>query len=457
MDALGNDGSVAMRRVMRWIGGLVLVAVVGLVGMFALSRLSTPDAVQREALELIETGSVPPAGDNAFDLLWLLPYDVPAAERAAVVDADVARMQRELAGPRIDGEPNVSGESTAEGRYRRVADDADDADDLEYCDMRAADCLDTVREQRAVYAKQLARDAALLARVRELSAYGHIRNRFPPSMFAPFPGFHRVNISATRSALDFAEGNVEAALSGVCRDVTTWRRLGANSDNLIQAVMAAALVEGNARLFADMLAELSLDHPLPQACVAAFDPAAIAPDICPALIGEATWSFSVMQEYPDTQGFLAALVFDALRTRAMAAPAYAHFCTDTVRRQLRDDLPLDPAPGMGSPWRLECAGNLLGCQLVGIAIPAFGGYPVRVQDMQAMIRTVDALVWLRGQAEGAALPPETIATALAMRQTGGRDIHHDAETAELVIKLRGHGGNIEWRVPLPASRLEESD
>lgn len=453
MNALGNNGSVPMRRVMRWMGGLMLVVVVGLVGVFALSRLSTPDAVQREALALIESSAASLAGDNAFDLLWLLPYDVPAAERAAVVDADVARMQRELAGPRVDGEPNVSGESTAEGRYRRMA---DDADDLEYCDMRAVDCLDTVREQRAAYAKQLARDGALLARVRELSAYGHIRNRFPPSMFAPFPGFHRVNISATRSALDFAEGNIEAALNGVCRDVTTWRRLGANSDNLIQVMIAAALVEGNARLFADMMAELPLDHPLPQVCVAAFDPAAIAPDICPALTGEARWSFSVMREYSGAKDFLAPLVFDALRTRAMAAPAYAHFCTDTVRRQLREDLPLDPAPGMGSPWRLECAGNLLGCQLVGIAIPAFAGYPVRVQDMQAMIRTVDALIWLRGRAEDAALQPETVATALAMRQTGGRDIHHDAETAELVIKLRGHGGNTEWRVPLPASWLEES-
>lgn len=431
-------------RAIKWIGAGLLALAALAVLLFAWSRLSGPSDTQREALALIENAA-PATGDNAFDLLWLMPYDIPADERAAVVEADLARYRQQFAAG-DESPPVADSRSTAEGRYPRVSDD-----EPAYCGLRETACLAKVREQSTGYADRLARDAALLARARELAQNDHYRSRFPPGLQMPFPEFHRVAVSLTGSALDFVEGRVDAALDAACTDVLTWRRLGAYGDSLIVVMIAAAMVEGNAALVADMLAELPLDHPLPAACATAFDPETIAPDLCPSMIGEARWAFSVMQD-TDTGGPLQSLLFDPARTRALAAPGYVYVCSGEFRRKLREDAALDLPPVEASMWRLECVGNFLGCALQRIATPAYADYPRRVQDMQAMLGVVDTLWRLRSEADGPALQIADVEAALAARPATSRPIRLDAEHGELQIKLRGSREADSWRAPLPASR-----
>lgn len=439
-----------MGRVMRWVGWLVLGLFLVLGGLFAVSRWMGPTAEQRAALALLEADNAQPAGRNAFGLLWLLDYDVPLDEIDAVVAEDVAKYRETLADAQ-SAQVLSNQVSVAEGRFARHP---AWPSDLKMCGSGEASCLVMVRQRRDDYARQVAEDRALMERLRGLAAFDHYRSPMDGHIFPPLPPVKRFFVAHTASALDFVEGDTDGALAAVCRDVDTWRRLSANSDALLLASIGGAMVVTGARLFSDMLAELPLDHPLPSICATAFDPARIVPDLCSATRGEAHIAQAHLDRYGDEAHFmLRSLLLDPDATRAMMAPVYAHACTEGVRRALANDTPIAPPPTTGSPWRLECLGNVMGCTLFGIAAPAYDGYVGRMQDIQAMLRTVDAVLRVREQAADS---DRTMAQVL--REGGLRPAvatwrapEFDETTGEIVIPLRAHGSRTEWRIPLPGS------
>lgn len=448
-----------MRRAMRWIGFLGLALLVLVVGVFAVSRLMGPTDAQRAALALLEADDPKPTGRNAFASLWLIEYDVPEAEREALVQVDAERYRQALTELEVhEGLPMFS--RASDKGFEKIPNRLDGPP---YCGARDADCLSTVRVQREAYVQRIAWERDLLERVRALSAYDHSRSPMPLDHRMPVPPVQRISILRTASALDFIEGRTDEALAGLCQDADTWRRLGSNTDSLILSMIGVSVIDNHARLLMDMLAELPLDHPLPAACGRAFDPQRITPDLCPAMRGEANWTFAIMktdslEKRSPSARLLRPILMDIEATRARMAPTYAHGCTDGVRRALVDDTPIPPAPGPGSPWRLDCASNFMGCTLASIGAPAYMDYLARAQDAQAMLRTVDTILRLREQ-----MATNGKTMAQAVREDGLRPAvdtwrtpTFDEATGEIGIPLRGDSSRTEWRIPLPGSRLDEA-
>ncbi len=442
-----------MRRVMQWMGGLVSLLLVVVIGLFTVSRLMEPSDAQRAALALLEADDPKPVGRNAFGALWLIEYDVPPEEIEAVVAADMENYRKALTDA-ASSQVLSNQASVAEGRFSRHR---GEPSDLRSCGTNDASCLAKVRERRDEYARQIARDRVLVERIRGLAAFGHYRNLLDSHIFPPLPPFQRLFASHTASALDFIEGRTDDALKTVCTDVETWRRIGANGDNLIFAMIGGAMVDTGARLFADMLAELPLDHPLPPICASAFDPAHVAPDLCSAMRGEERIARSHMDRFGDeAYPFLRTLLLDVEATRAIMAPVYAQACAEEARRALIDDTPIAyPAVSL-SPWQLRCASNYLGCSVMLIAAPLYTPYLHRAQDEQAMIRLVDTLLHLRQQAAASGQAMTQVLNADGLRPpvvTWRRPVF-DETAGEVGIPLRGRGSVDEWRIPLPASRSD---
>jgi hypothetical protein len=70
--------------------GLLGVALL-VVATWAMSRFVGPTKAQEQALATMRR--LPPAvGRNAFEALWLLPYDVPESQRGRIVAEDLRRL-----------------------------------------------------------------------------------------------------------------------------------------------------------------------------------------------------------------------------------------------------------------------------------------------------------------------------------------------------------------------------
>ncbi|MFT3756579.1 MAG: hypothetical protein QM769_11660 [Pseudoxanthomonas sp.] len=393
-----------MMKVLKWVvfGLTVLLALP--VGLWLLSRALSPTAEQKRALALLELPAMP-EGRNAFPAVWLLPYDVPEDQLEQVAAEDAQRF-RDVPLPGAQEEPDAKPlASIAEERFPRLT--SRDRDPLR-CQPREDDCLDKVRAQPEAYAQWRKDNARLIERVEALRDYDYYRSTFDWRIDTPFPEFGIMFDAYTARAVDFAQGRTEPAVDGVCRDLDMHRKLGKGADSLIMSMIAAAGIHGNAKLLAQMLAELPADYPLPASCVAATAaPLADESSVCNAMRGEAAFSANALERVRskgksdfdrDVDAFLG-VFYDRGRTEAMAAPAKAWYCDAEAQRMLVDDQPMQPLPGLGSLWRLECAGNYMGCVLSDIAHPAFSDYGRRAQDTGARLKLLGAVLWLREHAD----------------------------------------------------------
>ncbi len=429
--------------------------------LFAVSRLTTPTADQERALALLKSAQVS-GTSNAFNELWLLPWDVPEHEHSALVDQDIARLVGHLAarGGKLDAEaPGF--ESLAEGRYPKAPDPATDEPAL--CDLRGDSCLAQVRRSPDAYARLLAGQQALLQRHRRLERHDHYRNLFPPHLLTPIPPMQRMSLPLTAATLDFAQGHTGQALSAICANTAAWRRLGSHSDSLVISMIAAAIVQGNSRGFAQMLAELPLDHPVPESCRDAFTeaPTEVA-SLCPAMAGEfamlsaglhdAMTGNAISQRFGLVADTARVLIYDHERSLAMAARHHAASCSPDVIGQLQADLPAQPAQA-NAPGSLACFGNLVGCILVDIAAPAYTPYQHRLQDNVGQIRTVATLLALRDGCRERA-----VGDCLASMPTNpdtARPVTLSADGRSLQIRMYSDRWGPLWSIPLPGDLLRQ--
>lgn len=371
-------------------------------------------------------------GENAFAALWLLPYDgLPQAQYAHVLTEDEVLQrqayQQRLAAFREGRNGNIPSMpvSSADGSWPKVP-----AMELS-CSLRDADCLSKVRANPAAYAAALAQQQALLARLDDLPRYGHVQSPFPADVAMPLPAYSLLTRSLTARALAHVQGRSDEALAGICHDVRTGRMLMSQSDSLIGAMVGGAMVQGGSGLFAQILAELPLSHPLPVACEVAFAlPAADELSLCEPMRGEFALVGSV---YPALLPSTASrLLLDEEKTLARSALTLGHACSEPVRQALLEDRPIPPAPGLGSLWSLQCAANATGCILSDIAAPAYAKYHARLQDAGAQLRLVAVLLWMReqGAAEGPAILLERVPSSL---RSPGRGITLATDGRALVM------------------------
>ena len=423
-----------MTRALKWAAAVVVALVLLAGAVWLASRLMGPAAGEREALAMIDA---PPeaSGRDGFAALCTLAYDVPEADQARVLAEDVRRF--EAMPPAADGSTPPWTSALLDwptlGQSRQ--------DDPDWCSLRQSGCLERVRTAPQAYAGLLERNAVLLDRVAALADWDHFHSPFPVRFDTPLPAYQPLTRLTTRAAWQFASGEVDGGLAGACAGVVQGRRLIATGDSLIGSMIGAALVEGNATLLAEMLAE------------GRFSTGVLRTQVNAAMAAEAAG-----RQLP---AWGARLLFDPERTAARGAPKFAWYCGQQARALVADDRPLlDPTPPP-SRWSLACASNPVGCILADIAAPAYADYGLRLQDADARLRTMATLLWLRGQ--DGPIDEAALARLPASMQSPTRPLQLDAAAGTLGTALferpreDGKVQNGTWSVPLPGSRVQPAD
>lgn len=431
-------------------GFVVMVLVVAAVGagLIAASRMRAPTVEQQAALELLVSPS-PPRGSNAYPALLLLPYDVPAAKLEALAAAESQRFNRTPVGAGF--ELRVPHQDLAVG----VAKPAN-------CNWRDSGCLEQVRQHRDAYAARLQQQAPLLQRARSLGQYGHYRSLMDQRIDTEFPRFQVLTAATTHHALQFVDGDVESALTGVCGDVQAWRRLAPTADNLLASMIGSAVIQGSSQLFAEMLESLPVDHPVPLSCTTAFvAPAATELSLCQAMRGEAAMArnFSSaawteqQQSLTPLQRAWGGVVYDQRKTEARLAPTYAWACTSQARDMVARDVPALRNAKTRSLWDFECLGNMAGCTLADIAAPAYTSYLQRMQDTGAVIRATGTLLWLRDRRAAGDLRPvaELLGEQPESLNSATRPLKLVGEGSMLQVERFDDSHGKSFQLPLPAS------
>lgn len=443
-----------MMRGLRWTGIVLLVLLLLAAALWSASRLLGPTAEQRRAVAMFE--QMPgPEGSNAFPALWLLQWDVPEPEQAALVAEDAERF-RALPpwGDPARGEATRDLASVAAGRYEDLR--AGLAGAPASCGPGEGGCLERVRADRDAHAGRLEQSARLVDRVQAFFDHDHYRSPLPPAVDGPLPPLQLMSLGQTRHALQFVDGEIDAALAGTCRRVDGWRRIAGNADSLLVTMYAVAGIQGDGSLLADMLAELPPAHALPSACVAALAPP--RPDglgLCPAMRGE--WKFGMstfdaMQAEAGLGGRIGRwLLLDPEATAALSASNLAWACGEQAAQAVAQDRPMHPPQKDGGPWRFECVANLAGCALMEVARPAYADYGQRLQDTGARIRVLGTLAWLReSAAAGDARSARDLLVDLPEGlRSPGRAVEVDPDGRHLRIELFDTRQDGHWRVPLP--------
>ena len=443
-----------MMRVLRWVGIALLALVVTLAALWGASRLLGPTAEQRQAVEMFEA-LPPPQGSNAFPALWLLQWDVPETEQAAIAAGDAERFG---ALPAL-GDPARTAalkdfRSAATRRYPDLEDTL--ASEPASCGLRAAGCLEHVRADRDAHAARLQRASRLVERVEAVADHDHYRSLLPPALDMPFPKLQLTTLAQTRHALQFVDGDVDAALAGTCRALGGWRQLAGDSDSVLVAMFAVAGIEGHAGLLAEMLAELPVDHPLPAACGQALAPPQAGEfGLCTAMRGEWEYGLTALDMIEPEQGWYGrmsrSLVLDRDATAALSAENLAWSCGEAAVRAVAEDHPMSPPHQDRGILRFECVANAVGCILMDIARPAYADYGLRMQDARARIGLLRTLEWMRGRAAaGDGRTAGELLIALPDDLRGPvRTVDIDPDTGGLRMALFFARRDAYWSLPLP--------
>lgn len=418
---------------------LLLLAALGVT--WAAARFAPMPAQQRAALRAMEAPWRPP-GTNAFDDLWLIEYRVPPAQRRALVDADLRR-------GRADGSGPAPGEAAKAAGMPSVALSPADRDRL--C-RGEDDCLAKVTADRAGYRALVARNTDLIRNVEGLRGHGHVRIR--SKVMHAIPRYQFAMASDTWHALRFAEGDTDGALTGACADFATWRRLAANNDSLIGAMVATMASERLARSIAQMAAAQPRDTPWPAGCAAAL----VRPQVGEGEFGQALAGEHRYLDQAKTQaladGPLAALTYDRADTRARSALRMQGLVDAAARAQVLADRKLVPPAPAARGWDWRCVGNMAGCMVESLAEPAYFGYAWRMQDHRARLQLMSAVAWLRVQ------PPsgESIETLLrrwpGQQALPARQVEADDAAGTLRIAMFDSTRGDYWTVPAPGSRAD---
>lgn len=449
-----------MGKALRWVVGSLAGLLLLAGAIVLLSWLLPLSATQKRALAALEAPRATP-GSNAYATLATLGMEGTREQRQARVDAYAAEYAAWHAGfiARTLQNGGQWDEGAMEGRPRLGA--GGDAPSLDSVLCRqAAGCLARVRGQPQAVAAALLPHATVLARMDELAAAGHYRSPLPLDAVTPVPAMQPLFVPLAAHALAHVQGDSQRALAGLCRDAGTGRMLLNHGENLLTGMVGGAMLAANAELFADVLAELPTDAPIPAVCADALAP--LTPQEasnCASMQGEFAMvrdSYSEMvQVMPGESGWItpqmAKLLYDRDKSVARLAETMGQACLPETRQAVAEDRPLPAAP-VPSTWRLECAANAVGCILSSIAGPAYSSYAARQQDVAARLRLLNATLWLREHAARDAARPlaERLGDLPAGLRGAQRPIAASADGAALEVPAYARrDGRQTVRMPLP--------
>ncbi|MCL7713499.1 hypothetical protein [Stenotrophomonas mori] len=440
----------AVRRGGAALAAVVLVALV----VAGVSWCWPPSPAQEQARAILEARPQWP-GSNAYaDLALLGVPGLTPGQRQARAEAHARQFERWYADvyvpaflqDRVPTAPPALVEADARAAFP----------DSGLCGFgAAAGCVAAVRRDPQATAAALAPHAVLLEQMDALAAHGHFHSPLTQTEATPWPQWQWLQVPLSAHALAHVQGDSARALAGLCRDAGIGRMLMTQGDGLVGVMAGGRLLQANAGLFAEVLAELPVDAPLPPGCTTAF--ALLSADevgLCQGMRGEFAMQrrLATLTHRKIVQGrWYGRFFYSARKTLAGQAERLGQVCLPEVRTALAEDrrvpdMPL-PAP---SWWQPQCLTNALGCTLNGIAAPAYLGFARRQQDVGAQVRLLQALLWLRGQAAQDASVPvaqwlERLPAELRGRQ---RPLVVSADGGALEVAAHGTPA-VVLQMPLP--------
>jgi hypothetical protein len=392
-----------MRDALRWTGYAILGCIVALALLFSYFRLRGPTAEQRAAEARLAAFGEPKQGRNAFPVLWYAGYDVPTGEADARLRAEVVDVERRL--------PSLAVTETLTHRPDAPKLPEADGDRRHLCSSDGVGCLAEAAANRGVLSSALAAFPDAQARETEFERADFYWDPFPADSHLILETHasyvQRVWLGAL--ALRHANGDRDAALAGVCRNVAAWRRMHRGTNSALMGLISAHNADAGLRLFGDMLAQLPHDAAVPAECEAALQPVVAADvDGCAIVANDQTkndrmWTRAVGDASSAWQRAQNWLLLDRRQTDAWFAEFGAMHCGDAaVARMLRDEtLRDDELPRMTR--RLECISSAIGCVLSDIASPLEIERERPTLNLAAHLRLAATLLWLRAQPAGTSL------------------------------------------------------
>ena len=385
-----------IRKIIKWI----LLLILGIVVLFLLNlawhRMRGPTQEELAALSFVEAPVAKPQGRNAFALMWLFGKDVSDTDidRLAAQDVEYARAS-EVGSNEQPQFPSAKLPDLEVPKPGLVA----------LCDSAPADCLTLMRNNHEATRDLLAKHGRLLQRASELENFEYFDIEFPHGVSMPFTNSVRSQqLRISQLALMFDDGERSEAMTGVCRNLSMWRRFGRDNHSLIQTMLASSRRDAAMQLFAAMLAEWKPEESIPADCAIALAPiAADEVSMCSSLLGEFDTADAMLESMVSTgqsaqnnnwfERSAQPLVLDLPQLRAWRARKVAANCVADDSARALQDLPSEWQP-LDIGW-LDCASNMVGCILIGTAAPAYDDYQERLLDSAAHLRLAATLAWLR--------------------------------------------------------------
>lgn len=445
----------------------VFISIMGLLALAAAillaSRLMPLSKVQKAALTALESSANEMPGSNAYSALITLNLEgLTPQQRQARVDAFIPRYNQWQDTYLARVTKDKESDHTVADEAPKLLAEGDQAIqfDERLCSFNdAAVCLDKVRGQPEIIATALAAQADLVQRIGALSAYRHYRE--PAEMTAGISSpIAPANLLATPLATHanaYLQGDVQGAMTGLCRDAATGRMLMAHGSMLLPTMVGGAMLSANTNTLASILSELPADTPLPATCTTALAPlTAMEASTCTGMRGEfAMRAAHFRAQQANFSKVQAGIFFNDEKSSARTAETMAWPCLPDNQMLIADDRPLPPAPQL-SLRRLECAANYIGCIMSAIAAPAYDQYAARQQDVGAQLRLLQAILWLREHTDrmaGKTLAQRVQALPPALRD-GPRSIRvgDGGETLELPAYASNTAGK-PLSMPVPKALL----
>ncbi len=450
--------------VMKWIGAVVAVVILIVAGLFAYGRLRGPDAAGRAALAAMQPARAPPAGRNAFPVLWLARWPVPDDQLQAVTAADLRHLHA------LAKMPDPATAALLAARARRIVGYVSIARErwpappapprAGLCALLLDDCLGFVASHRAAVEAALAQSALPLHRVQQLTQTDFLWNELPdgPASIWLSEGWAPLQpVWLTALADRYVRGQRVAALADTCTAIGSWRRLHQGSNDWVFTDVAANFAGDDIRLAAAMLAQLPADTPTPATCAQALRPVTAADvDSCALAWREranAMAFIDAMIAMAQAQKGHPWLWFDRRQAQSWLAERDAPRCRPSLDAQLLDD---DPAAAtLPTLFHFDVAGcvsSLIPCVTVAAdnrrVLRAFYSDEIqRTADYAAHLRLGAALLALRA-------PPAIAGQTLAQRYAAlPADLHSPGHTSGVSVNGRSLYVVDRWRPGRPDARF----
>ncbi|WP_181300137.1 hypothetical protein [Rhodanobacter sp. PCA2] len=453
-----------MRDALKWVAWIVGTLVVVLVAAFAWGRLRPPTPAQAEALALLQAAP-PPPGRNAWAALWLLDYEVPAERIDATYAEERAGMQEWVRRQMAQSSPGAGvWEPVVAARYpKRAVVSAADRGLL--CAPREDDCLAKARAGGQPLRDLLARQAGRIAQIEAINNADVLWSDLPPDtyMYTRLPAFTNTeDLLLTAAAVAFVDGRPTEALTAVCRQAASVRRLHAHTNSLVAAMVANAWMEADEHALAGMLRERPSAEPVSEACTQAFAaPAPLDVSLCAPMQYEfeTIAGIGATPLHPDRDRRYAQqayrLAIDPQGMRRLLAPAYAWACRPDVQAAALADRVLSMENAAAVRYDLfdlvANAGGVILARVGASAREQYAQYAMRNEDYAAGLRVTAWLLRTRGSAGTAAEWQEQLVRALPLLRAGGdREIRIDPDGRQLHMRYHApHSGRSELVLPLP--------